>query len=210
MLHPVTTEPVEYTPLIALSQTHDDHLSVLGTQGISAAAAALAQAVDWTAQDHGLSSDSRRQLYLFAIQTNSSTNSLWLYALMLQHNGVIGTLRETVESLSTRIDDVTLMIRREWKMTEAQQRLIAADIIAATTPPNAESTASGSNTHKRPRNDTGFWAAVDAKFKELVEAHGETTTARGGKHRFANAANQFPPKVVHEWANSGSGADAED
>ncbi|KDN44980.1 hypothetical protein RSAG8_05153, partial [Rhizoctonia solani AG-8 WAC10335] len=101
----------------------------------------------------------------------------------------------------------------------AQLRLIATEIIAAIPAPNTESDAPGSNPRKRLRNDTGFWATVDAKFIQLVDTHGEDYNSPGWRiwetqiigvdsDRFSDPANQLPPEAINHWANTG--ADPED
>ncbi|QRV98448.1 hypothetical protein RhiJN_26467 [Ceratobasidium sp. AG-Ba] len=93
----------------------------------------------------------------------------------------------------------------------AQLRKIAFDIIDSThKTPSLPSTSSTTPT-KHPKNDAGFWIAVDAKFVELVAIYGNNYKATGWRAwesaiikedyaRFDGHANLFAQEVIDLYA----------
>ncbi|QRV96925.1 hypothetical protein RhiJN_24943 [Ceratobasidium sp. AG-Ba] len=93
----------------------------------------------------------------------------------------------------------------------AQLRQIAFGIVNSThNAPSVPSTSSAPPA-KRPKNDTGFWIAVDAKFVELVAMYGNDYKATGWREwetaiieedlaRFDGQANLFTQEVINLYA----------
>ncbi|KAG8756177.1 hypothetical protein FRC11_005491 [Ceratobasidium sp. 423] len=87
-------------------------------------ASALAQLVDRTAQEHGLSGDAKQKLYLYAIQTSPASSAIWSYAAILQNRLAMNEITHLFANLDERINTLVELTRQEYRVPKVAATMI--------------------------------------------------------------------------------------
>ncbi|KAG9077890.1 hypothetical protein FS749_010176 [Ceratobasidium sp. UAMH 11750] len=80
--------------------------------------------VDRAAQEFGLTSASRQQLYLFAIQSSPSPSELWSHAAILRNASQIEILANRITAMDGRFDTLTSLVHQDYHLGKQQEKMI--------------------------------------------------------------------------------------
>ncbi|KAG8707380.1 hypothetical protein FRC08_000524 [Ceratobasidium sp. 394] len=106
-----------------LSNASSSAIQASGT-GAPPSAAALAQMVDCAAQEFGLTSASRQQLYLLAIQSSPSLSELWIHAAVLRNASQIKILANRITAMDSRFNTLTSLVHQDYHLGKQQEKMI--------------------------------------------------------------------------------------